>query len=121
MTTLDLLTQVASLATLVSLLVANFQPFLVALVTRDITSSPVKGVLLALISAANGFITAWYNSADLHQAYNWRAGALQSLGAFVIAVGAYFGIWRKTVTIARLQAFPARPVGNAKHGERVSG
>ncbi|HRD17078.1 MAG TPA: hypothetical protein PK181_09640 [Methanothrix soehngenii] len=83
----------------VELVVAVVLPVLVGLVTKEVTSSGVKAVLLAALSALAGLGTAYVNSNGV-----LSTEALQgAVEYFVIAVATYYGIWKPTGVAAKAQ------------------
>ena len=82
-----------------SVLVGVFLPILVGLVTKTVTSSSVKALLLALLSAVTGFLTEFINSGN----FVWQQALLSAVVTFVTAVAFHFGLWSPTGTSAKAQ------------------
>lgn len=76
------------------LLVSIVLPVFVAIVTKWKTPSAWKVVLLALLSALTGFGTEVLQALTNHLPYNVGQGLLSALGAFLIAVVTYLGLWK---------------------------
>ena len=75
-------------------------PVLVALVTKEVSSSGLKGAINALLAAASAVITEIYTS---------DAGlVLQEVVAsgfttYVVSIATYYGIWKPTKTTEKVQ------------------
>lgn len=82
-------------------------PLLVGLVTTRVTSSGVQAILLAVLSALNGFL-----SELLSPTFDLKTALLTWLGSFLIAVGTHYGFWKPVGLSARLQ-----DVGSKKNHE----
>lgn len=83
---------------IVGLLVGVILPLLVGLVTTRVTHAATKAVLLALLSAVTGFL-----SELLSDHFDLKTALITWLGAFLVAVGVHFGLWKPTGVSARLQ------------------
>lgn len=79
--------------TWLALLVSTILPFLVAVVTREITSSGVKGILLAVLSAAAAAGQAAINGNGVFD----EATLQLAVQTFIISVGIYFGLTKGLV------------------------
>lgn len=77
-----------------AILFAAFMPLLVGLVTKQMSSSGFKSVVLLALSTVNGVLTDWFASPD---GFDWSGAIFTSLAAFLVAVGMHFGIWKKTL------------------------
>lgn len=83
-------------ATVVQLLVATVLPLLVGLVTRTVTASGVKAVLLAACSLATSVLTELGRVLAAGGAFDVGVSLLAALPTFLVAVGMHYGIWKPT-------------------------
>lgn len=83
-----------------SVLLGTVLPILVGLVTKRVTSSAVKAVLLLALSAVAGFLTELINSSN----FVWQQALLTTLITFVTGVAMHFGLWQPTGVSAKAQA-----------------
>lgn len=86
-------------AVLITAAITAFIPWLVALVTHQQAHPGLKAVLLLLLTAVTGVLTAW--QADPN--YDWQHGALYAFEGFIVAVGAHFGLWKPTEVTPGIQ------------------
>lgn len=88
---------------LIGLLVSTVLPLLVGLVTKTVTDPGIKAILLAVLAAATGLLSelgaAWASGS----VYDLGTGLLAALGAFLVAVGLHYGIYKPTGASAALQ------------------
>ena len=77
---------------LLNLVVASILPFLVALVTKKVADSSVKGVLLAVLSGATAAVTAAIDDSGVFTQETLALGVQN----FVVATAAYYGLWNPT-------------------------
>ncbi len=70
-------------------LVGTILPILVALVTKKVASSGVKGVLLAFLSALTGLGTAALGTSGAIS----KEAFINAFIAWVVAVATYYGLW----------------------------
>lgn len=89
---------------LVGLLVATILPILVGLVTKVVTSSATKAVLLAALAALDGLGTQALAAHSDGTSFDLGNGLLQALTYFLVAVAMHFGLWRPTTVSAKAQA-----------------
>jgi hypothetical protein len=90
---------------LLNLLIAVVFPILVGLVTKTVTSSRVKAILLATISLVSGLVSALL-AADLAGVpFDVVSAALTGVAAWLIAVATHFGLWKPTGVAAAAQRF----------------
>lgn len=68
-------------------------PLLVALVSKRVASSGVKGLLNALLSAIAGIIVV---GIDNNGAFEANAVLNAGIATFVTSISAYYGIWKPT-------------------------
>ena len=80
---------------LVTLFVSVLAPLLVGLVTKASTSSRVKALLLALISAIVG-VAQGFLAAPPGVTWDWRVAVVNAVVSFIISVSAHFGLWKPT-------------------------
>lgn len=83
---------------ILGLLVGVILPLLVGLVTTRVTSPGIKAVLLALLSALTGFLTE-----VLSDTFDLKTALITWLGAFLVAVGVHYGLWKPTGVSIKLQ------------------
>jgi len=90
--------------TLAQLVLATVLPLLVGLVTKVVTHSGTRAVLLlafALVSSMLAeLIRAWQQS----EVYDLGTGLLLALPTFIIGVAMHYGIWKPTGTAHAAQA-----------------
>jgi hypothetical protein len=91
---------------LLSLLVGGLLPLLVALVTKASWPQPLKALLLALFSAANGVGTALLNPSGA----NARTIAANAALTFISAAAVAAGTWKPTGALAKLESIFIRDV-----------
>jgi len=96
-------------ALIIGLLVSTILPILVGLVTTRVTSGGIKAVILAALAAATGLLTELGNSIAAGVAYDLGQGLILAFGAFLIAVGLHFGLWKPTTVSAKAQAVLVKP------------
>jgi hypothetical protein len=83
-------------AQVLAIVVGTILPLLVGLVTKESWSGGVKAVLLAVLSAADGFLSTALDAANAHASFDWKATFLTALTVFLTATGAHFGLWKPT-------------------------
>lgn len=81
-------------AIVIGLLVSTVLPLLVGLVTKVVTDSRWKAIILAALAAITGLLTELLASINAGTAYNLGTGLVVALIAFLIAVGMHFGLWK---------------------------
>lgn len=99
---------------MLNLVSGSVVPFLVGLVTKELASSGLKGVLNAVLSAIAGVATvllAGDGVAEVQELVN--AGFV----TFLSSIGTYYGIWKPTGAAQKVQRSTAK-VGVGK--ERVT-
>ncbi len=79
-------------------------PFLVALVSKKVASSGLKGVLNLLLSSIAG--SAVYLASDV-DTYDVRGFITASLNTFVVSVAAYYGVYKPTGATASVNSATA--------------
>lgn len=84
---------------IIGLLVGVVLPLLVGLVTTRVTSPAVKAVVLAFLSAVTGFLTELTT-----MEFELKNAVITWLGAFLVAVGMHFGLWKPVGASAKAQA-----------------
>ncbi|MFF1709331.1 hypothetical protein [Streptomyces sp. NPDC058268] len=75
----------------IGLTISVVLPLLVGLVTKRVTHSGIKAVLLLALSTLNGFLVEFANPGP---EYDFGTAAILSLVAFAIGVLSHFGLWR---------------------------
>lgn len=85
---------------LVELAVAVVLPALVALVTKEVTSSAVKGVVLAALAAVAGFGKAYLDNKGVVT----DVALTDSVTIFVVSVVSYFGLLKPAEIPAKIQS-----------------
>lgn len=91
-------------ALIIGLLVSTVLPLLVGLVTKTVTSSSLKAVILAILAATTGLLTELLASIQAGTAYDLGTGIVVALTSFLVAVGLHFGLWRPVGASAAVQA-----------------
>ena len=86
-----------------NLLLAVVFPILVGLVTKTVTSSRVKAILLATITFAVTFVTALLSAVLAGEPLDVIGTLLTCLAAWLIAVASHFGLWKPTGVAAAAQ------------------
>lgn len=89
---------------IVGLIVSTILPLLVGLVTKAVTNSSVKAILLAALSAITGLGTELLNAITANQPYDIGTGIVLAFTAFIVAVGIHYGIYKPTGATAAVQA-----------------
>ena len=79
-----------------TLVVGTVLPVLVGLVTTRVTAPGVKGVLLAVLSAATALGTEALTAAQDGATYDLGRGLVMALGVWVVAVSTHYGLWKPT-------------------------
>lgn len=94
----------------IQLLVSTVLPLLVGLVTKRVTHSGTKAVLLALISLATSLLAEMGAALTQGVLYDFGQGLLLAIPTFLIAVGMHYGIWKPTGVSEKAQdAFVKKP------------
>lgn len=88
---------------IIGLIVSTVLPLLVGLVTTVNISGGVKAVILAALAAVTGLGTELLAAINSGTTYDLGTGLLVALGAFLIAVGMHFGIWKPVGASAAAQ------------------
>lgn len=88
---------------IIGLLVSTVLPLLVGLVTKTVTNGGVKAVILAALAAATGLFSELGATITSGGTYDLGTGLLAALGAFLIAVGLHFGLYKPTGAAAAAQ------------------
>lgn len=83
-------------ALVLGIVVSTVLPLLVGLVTKTVTHPGAKAILLALLAAVLGLLTELLAAVQAGRAYDLGTGIIVALGAFLVAVGMHFGIWKPT-------------------------
>jgi len=94
---------------LLNLLLSVGFPVLVGLVTKTVTSSSWKAVLLATVSLASGFVSALLAAVLAGVPFDVVSALLTGLAAWLIAIATHFGFWRPTGVTAAVQAIGSPP------------
>lgn len=96
----------------ISLVIGVALPILVAIVTKRSTDPGVKAVLLALLSAASGFLSEWLVALNTSANFDWGSVAVTWVTTFVVGVATHFGLWAPTGVAATVAATvgPTDPV-----------
>lgn len=90
-------------ALVLGMVVSIILPLVVGLVTTRVTNPGKKAVILALLAAVTGVLTELLAAVTANQAYDLGTGLIIALGAFLVAVGMHFGIWKPTGVSSNLQ------------------
>lgn len=87
------------------LLIGTVLPLLVGLVTTRVTSPAIKAIALAGLSALTGFLTELTTPS-----FELKSAILTWLGAFLVAVGMHYGLWKPVGATATVQ-----DIGSGRH------
>lgn len=104
----------------IALLVSTVLPLFVGLVTKSTTSSAVKAVLLALTAAVTGILTELYDALTTSTTYDLGIGLITALGAFLVAVGLHFGLYKPTGAASVVQRVGSKPLPNPSDVDRAT-
>lgn len=91
------------LVAFLTLLVTVLLPVLVGLVTKVSTSSSVKALLLAALSAVTGVASALIQANEAGRSVDLYPLALSAVSVFVVAVATHYGLWKPTYVTAAAQ------------------
>lgn len=85
-----------------NLLVGAVIPLLVGLVTKEVTSSGIKGLLNALLSAAAGVLTVMIDNGG-------ALGPVQEIitagvNTFIVSITTYYGVYKPTGASQKVQS-----------------
>jgi hypothetical protein len=94
---------------LLNLLLSVGFPVLVGLVTKTVTSSTWKAILLATVSLASGFVSALLAAVLAGVPFDVVSALLTGLAAWLIAIATHFGFWRPTGVTAAVQSLGSPP------------
>lgn len=83
-------------ALVIGLLVSTVLPLLVGLVTKRVTNSGVKAVLLALLAAVTGGLSELGAAIAAGTTYDVGLGLITALTGFLVAVGLHYGLYKPT-------------------------
>jgi len=83
--------------------IAILLPLLVGLVTKEVTSSGIKAVLLVALSALTAFCTSWLNAAQQNMSFDLGAALFAFLATFLVGVAVQFGFWKPVGATALVQ------------------
>lgn len=75
-----------------TLLLSVILPMIVALVTKQAASGAVKSLTLLFLAAVTGTVTSIQQNGGV---FDWKAALLNTIVAFVIAVGVHFGLLKE--------------------------
>lgn len=85
---------------IVALVINVFMPLVVGLVTKRVTSSGLKAILLAGITGGVSFVTELVKE---ESNFSLGTALLTWMLGFVVAVGVHFGLWRPTAIAGKMQ------------------
>lgn len=97
-------------AQILTLAVGTVLPILVGLVTQKVTSSNLKALLLAALSALTGFGSELLAAVQSGAGYDFGTGLVSAFGVFLVAVGMHYGLYKNTGVTDAVQA-----VGSGRH------
>jgi hypothetical protein len=92
-----------SIATVVGLLASVGLPLIVGLVTKTVTHSGVKAVLLAALAAIAGLLTELASALGSGEVYNLGQALVLALFSFLVATGIHFGLYKPLGVSQRMQ------------------
>lgn len=81
-------------ALILQLLISTVLPLLVGLVTKTVTNSGAKALLLALLALVLSLLTELLAAVNAGTAYDLGQGLLLAIPTFLIAVGMHYGLWK---------------------------
>lgn len=96
------------LALIIQLLISTVLPLLVGLVTKVVTHSGVKAILLAALSLITSLLVEFGHALANAEVYDIGRGLLLALPTFLIAVGMHFGIWKATGVSEKMQSIGSK-------------
>lgn len=85
---------------LINVVVGTLLPLLVGIVTREVTNSNVKAVLLLFLSGVSAVLVEWLHNEGT---FDWGRVILAALVTFVVGVASHFGFWKSTGATPALQ------------------
>ena len=88
----------------IQMLVSTVLPLLVGLVTKTVTRSGVKAILLAGLALITSLLTELGQALSNGVPYDLGQGLLLAIPTFLIAVGLHYGLWKPTGASAKAQA-----------------
>lgn len=89
---------------IIGLVVSTLLPLLVGLVTKTVTNSSTKAILLAALAAITGLGTELLNAINAGVSFDIGMGLVLALVSFITAVAIHFGIWKPTGATEAVQA-----------------
>ena len=98
------------LTQILTLVVGTVLPILVGLVTQKVTSSSVKALLLAGLSALTGLGSELLVAVQSGASYDFGTGIVSAIGVFIVAVALHYGLWKPTGVSEAVQ-----DVGSGRH------
>ncbi|HEU5046086.1 MAG TPA: hypothetical protein VFT75_18345 [Nocardioidaceae bacterium] len=115
-----LVTAFGSAAAVVSFIISAVIPLLTSVVVKQHWPRDVKGIITLFLTALTSFLTQLVESLNDHTRFDWKVVVLTCIGNLVIALGTYFGWWKRGTVQAKLYAFPSRGWARAKPPTRVA-
>lgn len=89
---------------IIGLLVSTILPLFVGLVTTRVTHPGAKAALLAGLAALTGILSELGSALTTGTPYDLGTGLVTALGAFLIAVGLHYGLYKPTGASAAVQS-----------------
>jgi Trk-type K+ transport system membrane component len=77
---------------LLQVLVSIVLPLVVGIVVKQVGSPAIRSITLALLSAVTAIATAGLSSGGSIS----KDTAISAVASFIVAVGAYYGLWKPT-------------------------
>lgn len=108
-----------SLATVFSACVGVVLPLLVGLVTKEVHSSNIKAILLALLTGISGFLSEWLVALNGGTAFQWQTALFTWLLTFIVAVGTHYGFLKPVGATAKVQAIGDKQARDPETGRFV--
>jgi len=90
--------------TVVQLVAATVLPLLVGLVTKVVTHSGIRAVLLLTFALVGSLLAELVRAWQQGEVYDLGMGLLLALPTFIIGVATHYGIWKPTGTAHAAQA-----------------
>lgn len=90
-------------ALILQAVITVFLPVIVGLVTKKITNSGAKAILLAVLSVVSSLLTEILNAVQAGESYDLGRGLVTALMTFVGAVALHYGLFKPTGVAEKAQ------------------
>lgn len=115
-----LLLAFGSTAAVVSFIISSVIPLATGLVAKQHWSRDVKGIITLFFTALTSFLAQLLQSINDNTHFDWRVVMLTCIGNLIIALGTYFGWWKRGVIQAKVYAFPSKGWARAKAPTKIA-